>query len=81
MKNNSKAKFSVEGHTDNTGGAALNLRLSEKRANAVKNYLVKRGIDTTRLEAKGFGKGSPVDTNKTRAGRANNRRVEIKVTN
>ena len=76
-----KATFAIEGHTDSSGGAPLNLRLSEKRANAVKKYLVKNGVDTTRLEAKGFGEGSPVDTNKTRAGRANNRRVEIKVTN
>ncbi len=76
-----KATFAIEGHTDSSGSAPLNLRLSEKRANAVKNYLVKKGVDTTRIEAKGYGEGSPVDTNNTRAGRANNRRVEIKVTN
>ena len=76
-----KATFAIEGHTDSSGSAPLNLRLSEKRANAVKAYLVKNGVDTTRLEAKGYGEGSPVDTNNTRAGRANNRRVEIKVTN
>jgi outer membrane protein OmpA-like peptidoglycan-associated protein len=76
-----KATFIVEGHTDSTGSSSLNLKLSEKRAIAVRDYLVKNGIDTTRLEAKGFGEGNPIDTNDTRAGRANNRRVEIKVTN
>ena len=76
-----KATFVIEGHTDNTGGSALNLRLSEKRAIAVRDYLVENGIATTRLEAKGFGEGNPIDSNDTRAGRANNRRVEIKVTN
>jgi len=76
-----KATFIVEGHTDSTGSSALNLKLSEKRAIAVRDYLVSNGVDTTRLEAKGFGEGNPIDTNDTRAGRANNRRVEIKVTN
>ena len=81
MKEYSKATFVIEGHTDSTGSSALNLKLSEKRAIAVRDYLVENGIDTTRLEAKGFGEGNPIDTNDTRAGRANNRRVEIKVTN
>ncbi|MFK8060293.1 MAG: OmpA family protein [Polaribacter sp.] len=81
MKKNSKATFAVEGHTDSAGPAPFNLKLSSKRAMAVRDYLVNQGIDATRIEAKGFGEGSPVDSNKTRAGRANNRRVEIKVTN
>ena len=81
MNDYPKATFVIEGHTDNTGGSALNLRLSEKRAIAVRDYLVENGIATTRLEAKGFGEGNPIDSNNTRAGRANNRRVEIKVTN
>ena len=76
-----KAEFIIEGHTDSTGSSSLNLKLSEKRAIAVRDYLVDNGIATTRLEAKGFGEGNPIDTNDTRAGRANNRRVEIKVTN
>ncbi|PQJ68514.1 OmpA family protein [Polaribacter butkevichii] len=81
MKKNSKATFAIGGHTDSSGAAATNLRLSEKRAISVRDYLVRNGIATTRLEAKGFGEGFPVDSNTTRAGKANNRRVEIKVTN
>ena len=81
MNEYSKATFAIGGHTDSTGRASTNLRLSDKRANAVKDYLVKKGVDASRLTAKGFGKDYPVDSNKTRAGRANNRRVEIKVTN
>ena len=81
MNKNAKANFAIGGHTDSSGAASTNLRLSEKRAISVRDYLVKNGIATTRLEAKGFGEGFPVDSNKTRAGKANNRRVEIKVTN
>ena len=76
-----KATFAIGGHTDSSGRADSNLKLSEKRAIAVRDYLVRKGVLATRLEAKGFGEGFPVDSNKTRAGRANNRRVEIKVTN
>ena len=71
------AKFTVEGHTDSTGSEKLNQSLSEARALSVKDYLVKNGIDEFRLSALGYGESKPIDTNKTRAGRANNRRVEI----
>jgi len=71
------SKFTVEGHTDSVGSETLNQRLSDSRANAVKEYLVKNGIDAFRLSALGYGESKPIDTNKTRAGRANNRRVEI----
>ncbi|TMM29937.1 OmpA family protein [Polaribacter aestuariivivens] len=81
MNNNPKATFVIEGHTDSSGSAPLNLRLSEKRAIAVRDYLVKQGVNTTRLEAIGYGEGEPVATNKTREGRAQNRRVVVKVTN
>ncbi|MDG1451487.1 MAG: OmpA family protein [Polaribacter sp.] len=75
------AEFAVRGYTDTTGSVSGNLKLSDKRANAVKNYLVKNGIDASRLTVKGYGQESPIDTNDTRAGRTNNRRVEVKVTN
>jgi outer membrane protein OmpA-like peptidoglycan-associated protein len=81
MKEYPMAKFVIEGHTDNTGPEEFNLTLSEKRALAVRDYLVKGGVDASRLEAGGFGEQYPIDSNKTRAGRANNRRVDIKVVN
>ncbi len=73
----STAKFTIEGHTDSAGSAKLNQRLSDSRANAVKNYLSENGIDQFRLSAVGYGEDRPIATNKTRAGRAQNRRVEI----
>lgn len=81
MKQFPKANFAIEGHTDSTGSNAINDKLSQKRADAVMSYLTTNGISASRLTSKGFGESSPIDTNKTRAGRANNRRVEIKVTN
>tara|TARA_R110000868_G_scaffold140233_3_gene355597 strand:+ start:5404 stop:6750 length:1347 start_codon:yes stop_codon:yes gene_type:complete len=71
------SKFTVEGHTDSVGSDKLNQGLSEKRALSVKEHLVKHGIDEFRLSALGYGESKPIDSNKTRAGRANNRRVEI----
>jgi OOP family OmpA-OmpF porin len=72
-------KFHIEGHTDSTGSDSLNMRLSKERANAVRDYLIKKGFPAGNLTAEGYGETRPVDTNKTRAGRALNRRVEIKV--
>ena len=72
-------KISVEGHTDSRGGADLNQRLSEQRAEAVKQALIAGGLDETRITAQGFGATQPVATNATRAGRQLNRRVEIVV--
>lgn len=74
-------KVSIEGHTDNTGSASFNQKLSEKRAEAVKAYLIKKGITEDRLTAAGFGASQPVADNKTAAGRAANRRVEFKTAN
>ncbi len=76
-----KASFSIEGHTDTTGSEKGNAKLSQNRANTVKAYFVGKGVDAARLTAKGFGAEKPSDSNKTRAGRENNRRVEIKVVN
>jgi outer membrane protein OmpA-like peptidoglycan-associated protein len=70
-------KIRVEGHTDNVGGGDFNRKLSEARAQAVMNYIVASGIETGRLDARGFGEDYPIDTNATDAGRANNRRVEF----
>lgn len=70
-------KFSIEGHTDNQGSSATSQPLSEKRAVAVKNWLVAKGISADRLQTKGWGEAKPIDTNATPEGQANNRRVEF----
>lgn len=70
-------KVGVYGHTDNTGNAAVNQKLSEDRAASVKNYLVNKGLAVARIESKGFGPAKPVADNATVAGRAKNRRVQI----
>lgn len=75
------SEYSIHGHTDSTGTKAFNLMLSDKRANAVKDYLIKNGVKETRLTAKGFGETEPVESNSTAAGRAKNRRVEVKLNN
>ncbi|HAL82037.1 MAG TPA: OmpA family protein [Mucilaginibacter sp.] len=77
MKDNPDIKFEVDGHTDNSGTPAHNLALSQQRANAVKDQLVKMGVDASRLTAKGLGDTKPVDNNATLEGKANNRRVEF----
>jgi OOP family OmpA-OmpF porin len=72
--------ITVEGHTDNVGKKAANQKLSERRAAAVKQQLVKRGVDAKRIQAIGYGETRPVADNKTAAGRKENRRVEIHYT-
>jgi outer membrane protein OmpA-like peptidoglycan-associated protein len=69
----------VEGHTDSRGSDEYNMDLSKRRANAVKNLIVQRGVSENRIEVVGFGKTTPIATNETEAGRAKNRRVEIKI--
>ena len=71
------AKFTVEGHTDSVGSEKLNQSLSEKRANSVRDFLVKEGIGADRLTAIGYGEAKPIASNRNRAGRTQNRRVEI----
>lgn len=71
-------QVSVDGYTDSTGGDALNMALSEKRAAAVKDYLVSHGAtDAGHIASKGYGKANPIGDNKTAKGRAENRRVEV----
>ena len=69
----------VLGHTDSTGSDAYNQALSERRAQAVANYLSSRGVASARMGVRGFGESAPIASNATEAGRAQNRRVEIKV--
>jgi OOP family OmpA-OmpF porin len=70
-------KLGIYGHTDNSGSDDVNVPLSEKRANAVREYLVGKGLAVGRIETKGYGSGKPVADNSTAAGRSRNRRVEI----
>ncbi len=71
--------FVIEGYTDNTGDSGYNKYLSKRRAESVKEYLVKKGMQADRLEATGFGDKNPLGDNSTKAGRSENRRVVIKL--
>ncbi len=73
-------KIEISGHTDNTGSATTNENLSQQRANEVVNYLKTKGINATRLTAKGYGSKVPVASNNTEEGRQQNRRTEFKIT-
>ncbi len=77
LRKNPDAKLRIEGHTDSIGTERYNDGLSLRRATAVRDYLVSQRIDARRLSVIGRGELQPIDTNKTRAGRANNRRVEF----
>ena len=72
-------RVEVAGHTDSVGSEAYNQKLSERRAQAVVDYLVARGVDPKRLKAVGYGKDKPMASNATDAGRAENRRVELQI--
>jgi OOP family OmpA-OmpF porin len=74
-----QADFVIAGHTDSVGSVTSNQLLSERRANAVRDYFISNGINADRLATKAFGESKPVDTNATPAGRANNRRTEVKL--
>lgn len=69
----------IEGHTDSVGGAAVNMKVSQARAEAVVKYLLGKGIDAARLQAQGFGPDRPLATNSTEKGRAQNRRTEFNI--
>jgi flagellar motor protein MotB len=79
LEENAQMRIEISGHTDKTGSEPLNLKLSELRAKAVMDYLIKKGIDQSRLEYRGFGSVQPISDNTTPQGRAKNRRVEFKI--
>ncbi|MGA9294642.1 MAG: OmpA family protein [Ignavibacteriaceae bacterium] len=79
LQNNPEMNVEIEGYTDNIGAESYNLKLSEKRAKVVKDYLVSKGIAAGRLSVKGFGEKDPVADNNTAEGRAINRRIEFKI--
>ncbi len=79
MQRKDDEKIELGGHTDNVGNAKANKILSEARANTVRDYLISKGIEAERVFAKGYGMTVPIASNKTAAGRAQNRRTEVKI--
>jgi OmpA-OmpF porin, OOP family len=78
LKNYPTAKFSIEGHTDSDGSDKFNQKLSEDRANAVRNVMIENGIKAENLTAVGYGESKPIASNKTKEGKAQNRRTEVR---
>ncbi len=81
LADNPGTRIRIEGHTDSSGNPELNLSISKQRAQSVLDYLVSSGIDSSRIEADGFGDQFPIAPNDTAAGRIKNRRIEIKAIN
>lgn len=79
LQTNPDVRVIVAGHTDSRGDARYNLALSEKRARIVRDYLIARGVESSRLSARGYGETEPVASNETATGRAMNRRVELRI--
>ena len=79
LRENRDINVEVQGYTDNIGSASYNQKLSLERAQTVKNYLVKKGIDASRLKTVGYGDKNPIGDNNTELGRAQNRRIEFKI--
>lgn len=79
MKKHPRLKVEIQGHTDSTGSPAYNLKLSQRRADSVRDYLLSQGVPEDQLQTKGYGQTQPVATNKTAEGRAKNRRVVMYV--
>jgi outer membrane protein OmpA-like peptidoglycan-associated protein len=79
LQEDENLKVKIQGHTDNIGSDKFNLRLSQKRADAVKQYLIKSGINPERLQSEGMGMHQPLNENLTDAERAKNRRVELTI--
>ena len=79
VQKDSNAKITISGHADGSGSEKINTQLSEKRANSVKEYLIAKGVDASRIKIQAFGSHQPQASNETEAGRAKNRRAEITV--
>jgi OmpA-OmpF porin, OOP family len=79
LKNKDNIKVEIAGHTDNVGKEADNLKLSQQRADAIRNYVIKKGIAPARIVAKGYGASEPVADNDTDEGRQLNRRTEVRI--
>lgn len=79
LKQNASVSIEISGHTDSKGSDTYNLNLSQGRSQSVVDYLIGQGIESSRLQAQGYGESKPIDSNDTEAGRANNRRVEFTV--
>lgn len=79
MKRKRQMRIEIDGHTDSDGDEQANLKLSQMRAESVKNYLIQQGIAANRMVAKGFGESTPIADNTTTQGKAKNRRTEIKI--
>ena len=79
LNNYPETRIQVNGYTDNTGKDAHNQELSQRRANAVAQYLIAQGVSSNRIVANGFGSSNPIASNSTPDGRLQNRRVEIKI--
>jgi len=79
MKHKTTLKIELAGHTDSDGEEAMNLDLSQRRAETVRNYLTKKGVAPNRLTAKGYGETQPIETNSTPEGKSLNRRTEVRI--
>jgi OmpA-OmpF porin, OOP family len=79
MKENPKVEIQLEGHTDNVGSSDANLKLSQERVDAVKSYLVKKGVKKSRIQTKAFGGSKPLRNEMTPEARVLNRRVEMRI--
>ena len=80
LKRNPEVTVEIAGYADARGPESYNLKLSEQRAEAVRDYLAQKGIDASRMTVRGYGESQPTASNDTAAGQAKNRRVEVRVT-
>ena len=81
LEKNSNIQIAINGHTDNIGTTEYNYELSSKRAQSVVEYLLAKGITSSRLKSEGFGYSIPLSSNETKEGRHKNRRIEMKILN